>query len=79
MKIAILRVFMKTQHRYCRFHVVDTWRYDLDRLYACKKGMRVELESLFNFLLGPSEFEKAWKEMEEKYGIQEHLAKIFVR
>jgi hypothetical protein len=74
MKIAILRVFMKTQHRYCRFHVVHTWRYDLDRLYACKKGMRVELESLFNFLLGPSEFEKAWKEMEEKYGIQEHLA-----
>jgi hypothetical protein len=29
---------------------------------------------LFNFLLGPSEFEKSWKEMEEKYGIQEHLA-----
>jgi hypothetical protein len=44
----------------------------LDRLYACKKGMKVELESLFNFLLGPSDFEKAWKEKEEKYGIQEH-------
>jgi hypothetical protein len=27
-------------------------------LYACKKGMKVELESLFNFPLGPSEFEK---------------------
>jgi hypothetical protein len=57
MKIAIPRVFLKTQHRYCRFHVVHTWRYDLDRLYACKKGMKVKLES-FNFSLGSSEFEK---------------------
>jgi hypothetical protein len=46
----------------------------LDWLYACKKGLKVELESLFNFPLGPSEFEIAWKEMEEKYGIQEHPA-----
>jgi hypothetical protein len=68
MKIAILRVFLKTQHRYCRFHVVCTWRYDLDRLYACKKGLKVELESLFNFLLGLSEFEISWKEI-EKYEI----------
>jgi hypothetical protein len=30
--------------------------------------------SPFNFPLGPSEFERAWKEMEEKYGIQEHPA-----
>jgi hypothetical protein len=74
MKIAILSVFLKTQHRYCRFHVVRTWRYDLERLYACKKGLKVELESLFNFPLGPSEFERSWKEMKEKYVIQEHIA-----
>jgi hypothetical protein len=54
MKIAVLIVFLKTQHQYCGFHVVRTWRYDLDRLYASKKGMKVELESLFNFPLGPS-------------------------
>jgi hypothetical protein len=72
MKIAIPRVFLKTQHRYCRFHVVCTWRYDLYRLYASKKGLEVELKSLFNFPLGPSEFERFWKEMEDKYGIQEH-------
>jgi hypothetical protein len=72
MKIAIPKVFLKTYHRYCRFHVVRTWRYDLDRLYICKNGPKVELESLFNFLLGPSNFEKAWKEMEDKYGIKEH-------
>jgi hypothetical protein len=74
MKIAIPRVFLKTQHQYCRFHVVHIWRYDLDRLYVCKKGMKVELESLFNFLLGPSEFGRAWKVLEEKYGIQEQPA-----
>jgi hypothetical protein len=36
MKISIPRVFLKTQHRYCRFYVVHTWRYDFGRLYACK-------------------------------------------
>jgi hypothetical protein len=34
--------------------------------------LKVELESLFNFPLGPSEFERSWKVMEEKYGIQGH-------
>jgi hypothetical protein len=66
MRIAILKVFLKTHHRYCRFHVVRTWRYDLDKSYVCKKGLKVELESLFNFPLGPFEFEKAWKEMEDR-------------
>jgi hypothetical protein len=56
------------------FHVVRTWRYDLDKLYAFKKGLKVELESLFNFPLGPSEFERSWKEMEDKYEIREHPA-----
>jgi hypothetical protein len=72
MKIAIPKVFLKTHHQYCRFHVVRTWIYDLHRLYACKKRLKIELESLFNFPLGSSEFEKAWKEMEDKYGIKEH-------
>jgi hypothetical protein len=74
MKIAIPRVFMKMQHQYCRFHVVRTWIYDLDRLYACKKGLKVELESLFNFPLGSSEFERSWKEMEDRYRIEKHPA-----
>jgi hypothetical protein len=55
-KIAIPLVFLKTHHRYCRFHVVRTWRYELDRLYVTKKVLKVELESLFNFPPGPSEF-----------------------
>jgi molecular chaperone GrpE (heat shock protein) len=38
----------------------------------CNKGMNVELESLFNFPLGPTEFKKAWNETFEKYGIKEH-------
>jgi hypothetical protein len=50
------------------------WRYDLDMLYAGKKCLKVELESLFNFPLGPLEFEKSWKEMEDKYRIREHAA-----
>jgi hypothetical protein len=72
MKIVIPIVFLKVHHRYCRFHFICTWRYDFDRLYARKKGPKVELESLFNFPLGPSKFERSWKEMEGKYGIREY-------
>jgi hypothetical protein len=74
MKIAIPRVFEKTHHRYCRFHVTCTWRHELDMLYLANKGLKVELESLINFPLGPTEFEKAWNEMVDRYGIRENLA-----
>jgi hypothetical protein len=74
MKIAIPRVFEKTHHRYCRFHVTHTWRHELDMLYLANKGLKVELESLINFPLGPTEFEKALDEMVDRYGIRENPA-----
>jgi hypothetical protein len=74
MKIAIPRVFEKTHYRYYRFHVTRTWRHELDRLYLVNKGLKVELESLINFPLGPTEFEKAWDKMVDRYGIKENLA-----
>jgi hypothetical protein len=43
-------------------------------LYATRKGLKGELESLFNFPLGPPEFENAWCGTVEKYGIKEHPA-----
>jgi hypothetical protein len=72
MKIAIHRVFEKTHHQYCRFHVTHTWRHELDRLYLANKGLKVEHESLINFPLGPTEFEKAWDKMVDRYGIREN-------
>jgi hypothetical protein len=74
MKIAIPEVFKNTQHRYCRFHVTHSWSHELDRLYATHKGLKVELQPLFNFSLGPTECEKAWGDTVDKYGIKEHLA-----
>jgi hypothetical protein len=73
MKIAIPRVFERTLHRYYRFHVTCTWRHELDMLYVANKGLKVELESLINFPLGPTEFEKAYNEMVDRYGIRENL------
>jgi hypothetical protein len=73
-KIAIPEVFRNTQHRHCRFHVTCSWSHELDRLYATHKGLKVELELLFNFPFGPTEFERAWSETVDKYGIKEHLA-----
>jgi hypothetical protein len=33
MKIAIPKIFAKTHHRYCRFHVLRHWKYELESLY----------------------------------------------
>jgi hypothetical protein len=68
-KIEIPEVFKNTYHRYCRFHVVRTWSNELDKLYASKKGLKRELEALFNFPLGSTEFEKAWTDTVMKFGI----------
>jgi hypothetical protein len=46
----------------------------LDKLYACKKGLKVELEWLFNFPLGPTELENAWNDTVEKFGVKDHPA-----
>jgi hypothetical protein len=72
MKIPIPEVFKNTQHRYYRFHVKHSWSHKLDKLYATHKGLKVELESLFNFPLDPMEFEKVWGNTVDKYGIKEH-------
>jgi hypothetical protein len=56
------------------FHVTHSWSHEVDRLYPMHKGHKVELESLFNFFLGPTEFEKAWCDTVNKYGIKEHPA-----
>jgi hypothetical protein len=74
MKIVIPEVFKNMYHRYCRFHVVWTWSNELDKLSASKKGLKRELEVLFNFPLVPTEFEKAWTDMVMKFGIQDHPA-----
>jgi hypothetical protein len=72
MKIAIPKVFVVTHQQYCRFHVTHTWRHELDRMYLTNKGLKVELESLINFPLGPTEFEQAWNETVDRYGIKEN-------
>jgi hypothetical protein len=74
MKIAIPKIFAKTHHRYRRFHVLRHWKYELERLYQHHKGLKVELEALFNFPLGPTEFEIAWIATVQKYGLKDHLA-----
>jgi hypothetical protein len=76
MKIAILEVFEKMQHRYCRFHVTHTWKHELDKLYMTHKGLKPELESLINYPLGPSGFEIAWNELVDRYSLHDHPAII---
>jgi hypothetical protein len=72
MKIAIPKVFEKTQHRYCQFHVTCTWKHELEKLYMTHKGLKTELESLINYPLGLSGFKIAWKELVDRYSLHDH-------
>jgi hypothetical protein len=72
MKISIPEVFEKTQHIYYWFHVTGTWKQELEKLFMTHKGLKIELESLINYPLGPSGFESVWKELVEKYVLHDH-------
>jgi len=40
------------------------------KLYKVHKGLQEKIEALLNWPLQPTEFEAAWKETTEGYGIQ---------
>ncbi|WVZ57724.1 hypothetical protein U9M48_008074 [Paspalum notatum var. saurae] len=76
MKIAIARVFKRTLHRFCRWHITRPWKYELKKLYRehRDKTLQEKIEALINWPLQPTEFEAAWTQTVTELGIQEHPA-----
>jgi len=57
MALAISRVFKKTQHRLCRWHMLNKYRNELKKLYKLHEGLKIKLLTVMNHPLTPVEFE----------------------
>ncbi|CAL4969684.1 unnamed protein product [Urochloa decumbens] len=76
---AVREVFRSTYHRYCRWHVTNKYRLELNQLNAQHPGLSDTLTSVINHPLSPAEFVGAWEAMLDKYSVHESrvLAKLF--
>ncbi|CAL4995202.1 unnamed protein product [Urochloa decumbens] len=71
MAAAIKKVFKKTQHRLCRWHMLKKYKAELKKLYKLHDGLKIKLLTVINHPLTPTEFESAWNELVDEYGIRE--------
>uniref|UniRef100_K3ZBY4 Protein FAR1-RELATED SEQUENCE n=1 Tax=Setaria italica TaxID=4555 RepID=K3ZBY4_SETIT len=71
MAAAIKKVFKQTQHRLCRWHMLKKYKAELKKLYKIHDGLKIELITVINHPLTPTEFEFAWNELVDEYGIRE--------
>jgi hypothetical protein len=78
MRIAIGLIFIKSQHRNCRWHITRQWEFKMEQLYIehKDKGLKERLESLINYPLGLTQFEVEWKKLVDECGIADHPAII---
>ncbi|WVZ81357.1 hypothetical protein U9M48_028744 [Paspalum notatum var. saurae] len=76
MKIAIARVFKRTLHRFCRWHITKPWEHELEKLYKehRDKNLQEKIEALINWPLQLTEFEAVRTQTPTELGIQEHPA-----
>ena len=70
-------VFEKTYHRYCRWHVTNKFRNELNQLNTQHPGLSETLTSVINHPLRPIEFEQAWAAMLDKYEV--HESKVLMK
>ncbi|XP_022681792.1 protein FAR1-RELATED SEQUENCE 5 [Setaria italica] len=71
MAAAIKKVFKQTQHRLCRWHMLKKYKAELKKLYKIHDGLKIKLITIINHPLTPTEFEFAWNELVDEYGIRE--------
>ncbi|GJN23464.1 hypothetical protein PR202_gb11114 [Eleusine coracana subsp. coracana] len=74
MAAAIKRVFIKTIHRLCRWHMLKKYRLELKKLYDAHEGLKEKLRTVINHPLTTTEFEAAWDTLVDEYGIRENVA-----
>ena len=74
MAAAIPKVFPKTVHRLCRWHMLKKYKEELRKLYKAHSELKDKLHTVINHPLTPSEFEAAWIEVIDEHGIHEIVA-----
>lgn len=70
MDAAIKSTLIGTLHKLCHWHMLKKYKDHLSLLYKAYETIKDEPTSVLNHPLMPSEFERAWRELMEKYNLQ---------
>ncbi|KAM0833439.1 hypothetical protein ACQ4PT_064260 [Festuca glaucescens] len=68
---AIPKIFPRTLHKFCRWHIMNKHKDPLKKLYKLFPDLKDQLTAILNHPLMPSEFEDAWKALIEKYNLHD--------
>lgn len=68
---AIPRVFFKTLHKLCRWHMMKKFHLHLSSLYKKYLTFKAEFTAILNWPLMPTEFEHAWRNLLDKYNLHD--------
>ena len=71
MEKAIPKIFTRSLHKLCRWHIMGKHKHPLRKLYKLFPGLKDELAAVLNHPLIPSEFEDAWNALMDKYNLHE--------
>src|SRR4051812_17707142 len=69
MDATIKSTLIVTLHKLCRWHILKKYKDHLSLLYKAYETFKDELTSVLNHPLMSSEFERAWRDLMEKYNL----------
>ncbi|XP_020154679.3 protein FAR1-RELATED SEQUENCE 1-like [Aegilops tauschii subsp. strangulata] len=67
---ALKTILPDTLHKLCRWHVMKKYKDHLALLYKAHEKLKDDLNAVLNHPLMPSEFEQAWKDLIQRYNLQ---------
>lgn len=76
MEVAIATTLPGTTHHWCKWHVFRKAKVELGGIYSKKNGFKLAFNNVVNEMLTVDEFEKAWGELIEAYGLTENAFMI---
>jgi hypothetical protein len=73
MENTIRALFPQTIHRFCRCHMLKKYKDQLNQIYDQHPKLKDKLISVFNHPLNPEQFEAAWAEMCDEFGLHDRV------
>jgi len=79
MRNAIASTFPYTNHRNCRWHIMDKFTGTIGPILEKDEELEGDFKECMNHIVTSGEFETAWEAMVAKYGLQnnEHFQRLY--
>ena len=73
MRCAIAQTFPITNHRNCRWHIMDKFTGTIGPILDKDEKLEDDFKECMNYTVSPDEFEAKWSAMISKYNLQENV------